>query len=84
MEHDTWIPNNNKSVLSVDTNNGETATVGVNGVTEIIYHTPCGDGDRHFVDICFDETQSVVVRCFNIDSITWKEDARYGLGRNRK
>lgn len=27
------------------------AVVGQDGVTEIRYHTPMGDGDRHFLDV---------------------------------
>ena len=32
----------------------ERYAVGENYVTAIKYHTPCGEGDRHFVDIYFD------------------------------
>lgn len=36
-------------------------------VSEIKYHTPRGDGDRHFVDVYYNNGRSY--RYFNIESI---------------
>ena len=69
MAHSTWIPDN-KSVSSVVIN-GEKYTVGFGNIEEIVYHTPCGEGDRHFVDIV---SCGEVVRVFNIEDVSWEED----------
>lgn len=50
---------------------GNRTTVGINGVTEIVYHTPLGEGDKHFVDICCDKR---IYRCFNPQEIAWVEE----------
>lgn len=42
--------------------------VGKNNVKEIQYHTPVGEGDRHYCDIYFDNTDNVK-RIFNINEI---------------
>ena len=68
--HDTYIPNHSISVESVLIG-GERTTVGQNGVTEIVYHSPIGEGDKHFVDICCEKR---IYRCFGIDEITWVEE----------
>lgn len=44
---------------------------GRDGVTEIIYHTPKGDGDRHFVDVCCGRW---IYRCFDVIEVQWIED----------
>ena len=41
--------------------------VGVGDVTEIKYHEPHGEGDKHFVDISFES--GAVVRCFDVINI---------------
>ena len=38
-------------------------------IEDIIYHTPQGEGDRHFVDIFFSDGK--VCRYFKIDEIGW-------------
>ena len=67
--HNTYIPNDKKvNKVKID---GCLVISGQNHVSEIIYHVPCGDGDRHFVDIVLDDM--TVERRFNIDAIVWKE-----------
>lgn len=50
---------------------GDRATVGINGVTDIVYHAPIGEGDKHFVDIVCGKR---VYRCFEISELTWLEN----------
>ncbi|MDF2881256.1 MAG: hypothetical protein K0R54_1813 [Clostridiaceae bacterium] len=40
-----------------------------NNVTDIKYHTPCGEGDRHFVDIYYSD--GTAMRLFNIEHIAF-------------
>lgn len=42
-------------------------SVGEHGVTEIQYHKPQGDGDRHYCDIYLENGQ--IIRQFNINEI---------------
>jgi len=67
----------NKGVVSVDINwycvdeNGEqctTYTVGHRNCTEIMYHEPLGEGDRHYCDIFCGEEK---LRVFNINRIVF-------------
>ena len=41
--------------------------IGENGVENIIYHTPYGEGDKHFVDIVLSD--GTCIRRFNINAI---------------
>ena len=41
--------------------------VGVNDVKEIKYHEPHGDGDKHFVDVLFENGRTT--RCFDVVNI---------------
>lgn len=67
MAHSTWIINNSIEIQSAVIN-GNKVYRGCNGIEEMVYHTPCGEGDRHFVDVC---TNASVHRYFNIDDVTW-------------
>ena len=44
---------------------------GSNGVKEIMYHTPMGEGDAHFVDIFYENGE--VYRYFNPGYVSWKD-----------
>lgn len=44
--------------------------VGEEGVKEIEYHTPGGEGDAHYVDIYFDD--GTRKRIFRPDHIIWE------------
>ena len=41
-------------------------------VKEINYHTPMGEGDKHYCDIAFDNGTSF--RVFNLDEIEFKDE----------
>lgn len=40
-------------------------------IEKIIYHTPCGPGDAHFVDVFY--TDGEVHRIFEPDCVVWDE-----------
>ena len=44
--------------------------VGEAGVKEIQYHTPLGEGDKHYCDVVFED--GLVRRIFNISSFVFK------------
>ena len=44
---------------------------GSNDVKEIVYHTPMGEGDAHFVDIFYENGE--VHRYFNPNHVSWKD-----------
>lgn len=44
-------------------------TVGKNGVIDIIYHEPIGEGDKHFCDIHFENSYT---RVFNLNSVEFE------------
>ena len=46
--------------------------VGQEGVTEIIYQEPLGDGDKHYVDVHLEH--GITSRQFNLNAVTWKEE----------
>ena len=70
-KHTTSIPND-FSVESVLLSGNNRITVGINDVTEIVYHTPLGEGDKHFVDIVCDDKR--IYRTFQIEELTWIEN----------
>ena len=41
-------------------------------ITKMIYHTPYGVGDSHFVDIYYDDGE--VHRVFKPDRVVWSEE----------
>ena len=43
-----------------------------NGITEIRYHYPIGEGDKHFVDVYQDG--KLAWRDFNIGTVTFEKD----------
>lgn len=61
------------------TNEGEDCSsfeVGQKNVTSIEYHSPMGDGDRHFVDVNFDNGKTKYSsRIFNLHSVVFEEVA---------
>ena len=60
-----------RRVEQVLTTDNEVIRAECDGVTEIIYHTPMCDGDRHYVDVCLGKR---VYRLFDFDEITWVDD----------
>lgn len=60
-----------KARLVTFDNDSSFLEVGERGVTELIYHEPLGEGDRHYVDSYFDNGE--IVRHFNFDSITIRQ-----------
>ena len=70
MSHVIDLPRS-KQVNSVLVD-GRWSTVGQNGITEIVYHAPIGDGDTHFVDIVYDKE---ICRCFNVSKVSWIEES---------
>ncbi len=71
---------NNKKVYKVIVNwfssdCGENFTTYISGeldIKEIKYHTPAGDGDRHYIDVC--DKDGTVIRAFNINTIYFSEE----------
>ena len=51
----------------------ETITSSMDTVKEIIYHTPCGPGDQHFVEVHYADGE--ICRHFNPLFVSWKEDS---------
>lgn len=72
MNDESHVFSGNKHVDRVINTDGETIQVGLCGVTDIIYHTPIGEGDRHFIDVFIDNKR--VYRQFNIDEVSWLLD----------
>ena len=73
MNDDPRVFSGDKHVDQVINTYGKTIRVGQCGVTDIIYHTPLCDGDRHFIDVFVDNKR--VYRQFNIDEISWPLDS---------
>jgi len=62
-----WSPSNegdNFSYFEVGVNRNK------HRVERILYHEPQGDGDRHYIDVVFDNASRE--RFFNLDSIGFK------------
>ena len=56
-----------RPVLSVTFNNNQTLHVTADNVKDILYHSPSGDGDRHYVDIYL--VNGNVSRDLNVKSV---------------
>ena len=55
----TILDNGEESRISLHTSN----------VERLLYHTPRGVGDKHYIDVYYKDGS--VIRCFNIDSVTF-------------
>lgn len=59
-----------KNVKLIECGNREIMyLVGTNGVKEIKYHAPRGEGDRHYVDVMIESGETV--RVFDLNSVTF-------------
>lgn len=47
--------------------------VNIGNITKLIYHTPCGIGDCHFVDVYF--ASGEIQRVFDPDCVIWSDDS---------
>ena len=74
MNDEPHVFSGDKHVDRVINTDGETIQLGLCGVTDIIYHTPVDDGDRHFIDVFVDNKR--VYRQFNIDEVSWPLDKK--------
>ncbi len=61
-----------RRVLKVWIGENHQCTVGISGVTEIRYHSPCGEGDRHFVDVYYDAGHSE--RWLSIQGVSFEKE----------
>lgn len=61
-----------KIVDCVVTQANECIIVGVHDVTELRYHYPKGEGDRHYVDVY--ENGELVLRRFDIVSVGFEKE----------
>ena len=60
----------------IKTYRDEAIKLGENGVKRIEYHEPCGEGDRHFIDVIGLKggIKPVRIRYFNVAAIIFEED----------
>lgn len=70
MNGDERVFSGNRLVESVETET-EVISTDIDSVEKIIYHTPMGEGDLHFVDVFY--TDGEVIRFFNPSAVTWRE-----------
>lgn len=68
--NDEIVFSGNRLVDEVNTES-EIISTSLKAVEKIIYHTPMGNGDLHFVDVFYTDGQ--IRRIFNPDCVTWSD-----------
>lgn len=68
--NDERVFSGNRLIQHLETEN-EKISADMDTVEKMVYHTPCGPGDQHFVDVFYHDGE--VHRIFNPECVIWTE-----------
>lgn len=71
MSNDERIFSGDRLIQYMETES-EKFSVDMETIEKMIYHTPCGCGDQHFVDVCYKGGE--VHRIFNPLCVVWSDN----------
>lgn len=68
--NDERVFSGDRLIRHLETENEE-ISADMDTVEKMVYHTPCGSGDQHFVDVFYRDGE--VQRNFNLKRVIWTE-----------
>ena len=71
MSNDERVFSGNCLIRYMETEN-EKFSADMDIIDKMIYHTPCGSGDQHFVDVCYKDGE--VHRIFDPLCVVWGDN----------